>query len=80
MLNNESKEPLGEVYLKNVAEQDNTIELNYDDKFATFLNIQKSLKPYVLSKLKENRVATYCVFPDYQDLKQITLTETLTNL
>ena len=52
-------------------------KLNYYDHIATCWNIHKSLKPYILSKLKQQGLNEKFIYPDNGDLKKYTLLSAL---
>lgn len=81
--NNDAFKPIEEAYMEelNVIKGEIGIdavnENNYDEKFASCLNIHKSLRSYVLYKISTYNATDDFVYPDNNQLKKDILKETL---
>lgn len=81
--NNDLLKPIEEVYVEklNIIKDEIGIdainENNYEEKFASCLNIHKSLRSYVLYKISTHNATDNFIYPDNNQLKQDILRETL---
>jgi len=84
--NNSPDMPIEQSYLESInslkedLSDDEYNKLNYNEHFATCWNIHKSLKPYILSKLKEKGLSKKFIYPDNYDLKEFTLISALEDI
>lgn len=81
--NNDPQKPIEEVYAEELNSIQNSIgidvvnENNYEEKFASCLNIHKNLRSYVLHKLSYHNATDKFVYPNNNQLKKDILRETL---
>lgn len=81
--NNHPDLPIENVYydsisfIKESMTEEEFSNLRYSNYFAYCWNFHKSLKPYILSKLREKRISEKFIFPDNKELKEYTLISTL---
>jgi len=81
--NNDAQKPIEEVYIDNIniisreIGEDVVNKNNYEAKFASCINIHKSLRNYVLYKISAENKTHNFVYPDNNRLKKDILRETL---
>ncbi|MFN0216289.1 MAG: FRG domain-containing protein [Saprospiraceae bacterium] len=73
--NNNPKLPIEEAYqneislIKNDITEDDFLAFGYRQKFAVCLNLHKSLRPYILAKLREKGITNSFIYPNNSTLK-----------
>lgn len=76
--NDHQLKPIEEVYLELISDtKDHTKEKSYVEKFASCINIHKSLRNYVLKKISFRNATKSFVYPDNEQLKFDILKKTL---
>lgn len=84
--NNHPFMPIEESYVDTITEIKTDLgeepfkKSKYLEHFATCWNIHKSLKPYILSKLKEKELSKHFIYPKNEELKSYTLLSALEEL